>query len=163
DLTPGAFGQSGTVVLYGGNIDGEVRPGGLFSAGVWLDEGHKLGMDGRLFFLGRRSADFVAGSNCSPILARPFFDAFTGSQSAHLVTAPDIAAGKIGVGLRTRLWGSEANLCSQLATGDSFRLKALAGFRYLELSERLDIDEGTLLTLANPVGALGGATVFSSD
>src|SRR5262249_46328291 len=74
-----------------------------------------------------------------------------------------IAAGKIGVGLRTRLWGSEANLCSQLATGDSFRLKALAGFRYLELSERLDIDEGTLLTLANPVGALGGATVFSSD
>ena len=69
DINPGALGQPGTSVLFGGNINNQVRSGGRFSFGLWFNDENTLGIEGGYFFLGQRSVRFndsSAGGGSSP-------------------------------------------------------------------------------------------------
>jgi hypothetical protein len=137
DARPGALGQSGTKVLYGGAIDSEERSGGRFSAGLWLTDDHCIGLDASFFFLGSRSAPFSTSSTGDPILAQPIFDANTGQAIAYRLALPTGRAGSYTASVGDRFWGTEANARTALVQDDFLQWAVLAGFRYLDLSENL--------------------------
>jgi hypothetical protein len=157
----GALGQPGTSVLFGGHIENEERSGARFSTGYWLTDDHLLGIEGNFFFLGKRTVNSVASSASFPVIARPFIDATTGAETVSLVSFPGVQSGSVASSLSSRLSGTEANFRSEWTRTASYRIDLLAGFRYLELLESLQIDEAS--TVAPTVPAFGGASLTTSD
>jgi hypothetical protein len=149
DRAPGSLDSPNTSILFGGpGMDYRDRKGGRFSAGIWLDDEQTWGLDARYFFLGGRSIHASFVSPGSPVVATPFFNVNTGLQDSSLATFPGVTSGQIAVDAPTFLQGVEANLTGALVVMDRFRLDALVGFRYLNLQERLQITETSLVTLA---------------
>jgi hypothetical protein len=97
----------------------------------------------------------------APVLARPFVNAVTGTDSALVLSAPGVQAGAASVSALSRLFGAEANARLELCRGCLFHLDLLAGFRYLEIDDSLTIDSRT--TFAPNVLGLGGTSVVASD
>jgi hypothetical protein len=92
----GVLGAPGTAILFGGDrVNDDVRSGGRFTLGAWLDDCHTLGVEGDFFFLSSRGSGFDASSTGSPILARPFIDATTGQPNSQLIAFPGLLAGSI--------------------------------------------------------------------
>jgi hypothetical protein len=161
DPIPGALNQPGTATLFGGKIDQEEFSGGRVFAGMFIGENHLIGVDGSLFFIGQRTTEFAAASPGTTVLARPFFDAFLNTESSSLVSFPGLQQGSVDVRLDSRLWGGELNIRSEVMQTDGVGFHVLGGFRYLELSEALDIHEfDSLLPLG---GVFGGLQVDEHD
>jgi hypothetical protein len=91
--------------------------------------------------LEQRSTLFAAGSDAggSPLLARPVFNSSSGAATASLASSPGVFAGNVAAGNSDQLWGLEANLTGSLLENSGFRLRWLAGVRYLELDDTLDM------------------------
>jgi hypothetical protein len=162
DLNPGALGQPGTTVLFGGkNVDYGVFPGGRFAGAYWFGADQTAGLEGAFFFLGQRSTTFRVASDSggSPVLARPMIDAQTGEQAANLFAFPQGFAGGIAVSSSSELWGAEVNAVGNLVRRNGVSVDMLAGFRYLNLEEDLLINESATLL---PFGMAGfnGVTVL---
>ncbi len=159
---PGALGQPGTVVLFGGKMEGDdARGGARIHAGWWFDEEHTLGVDGGFFGLGQQSARFSAASLGTPALFRPFlnpgfaFNPATGTfvaipptQDAEAVAFPGALAGAVNVRLTSQFWGYDANLrtnlfngCFPCLPGSGWTVDGYAGFRGLGLDENLLVSE----------------------
>lgn len=139
---PGAIGEPGTTVLYGGNSVNNGPLSGLrFRMGYWFDECETCGLDGSFFFLGPRSTNFLASSSAYPVLGRPFYDVNHQQQSAETVTDPRGAFGSVMVNSSSFLWGGDLNFRRNLCCGCAWRIDGLAGARYLNLSENLDVLE----------------------
>jgi hypothetical protein len=149
----GAIGAPGTIVLFGGDIDNETRSGGRFRAGYWFDDDHCWGLDGRVFFLANRSVNFGAGSDQFPVLARPFFEQNTGTESAEIATSPGLATGTVAVNSFSRMWGAELNLRRNIWEGCCLRWDLLAGFRYISLREGISINENLVAAPTAPIFA----------
>jgi hypothetical protein len=139
--TAGVLGQPTTLPLYGGDIHNNLLSGGRFTLGVGVPGVDGLGFEGTYFFLGQRATHFVAGSNGTPILARPVTDVTTGTPVSQLVAFPGVVNGSVAVNSDSRLWGFEGNLRCCLCSGCNGFLHLLGGFRYLELDEGLFIGE----------------------
>lgn len=111
---PGVLGQPGTAVLFdGSNMDNQLRSGGRFTGGLWLNSCQTIGLEGSYFFLGCRTVQFDAlgsGAFGSTLIARPFFDVISGIENAQLVAFPGIASGAIRVSSPSCLQGAELNL-----------------------------------------------------
>jgi hypothetical protein len=141
----GVLGAPGTVVLFGGgDVDNKLRSGGRFTAGYWFDPCQTCGLEGSFFFLGKRSVSFDASSDTTPVIARPFINVLQGQESVELTALPGVATGSLHVDLSSRLWGAEANVRHLLCCGCGYRFDLLAGFRYLQLDEDLQISEDLL-------------------
>jgi len=182
---PGVLGpgQSGTSVIYGNSDMAQgPRSGARFTAGMWLDCCHTVGLDGSYFFLADRTSQFNAASDSTPgsaILARPFFDVLTGTQNAQLVAFPallnviniltpsglGIASGDIHASTYSRLQGADANVFCCLCSGCNYWVQTLAGVRWLQLNEGIAISENTHVNPLLPAGSpfFGGSTISISD
>ena len=149
ELTRGALGFGSTRIIYGdGNTLGGLRPGARFTAGYNLDPCGLCALEGSFFFLSRKNDSAFFDSNTTPVLARPFFNINTGMQDRQLTTSPGILPGDVFRGIgnvqidqSTTLLGAEVNHRRLLCGGCDFQLTALAGFRYLDLSEHLGFQE----------------------
>ena len=139
DAVPGALGQSGTQVLFGGDVNNPIRSGGRFRAGYWFTPDQTIGMDGSFFFLGGQNVGFGAASDGLPILTRPFLNVNTNKEDAFLVASPGSEAGSVTAAMSSFLWGAEANLRGMLFRGPSYQVSLLGGFRFLDLNESLCI------------------------
>src|SRR5262249_12725300 len=138
----GILGMPGTTVLFGGSgVDMEERSGGRFTLGYWLDPCQTWALEGSFFFLGERAGRFGATSDQFPLLARPFFNVNTGTEFSQVVTDPTRAVGGLSILLPSELWGAEANLRRNICRGCNGRFDLLAGFRYLDLHEGVNIQE----------------------
>jgi hypothetical protein len=160
----GILGQPGTALLFGGpgtNLNENVRQGGRFTLGYWLDPCHECAIEASYFFLGDHTQSFSANSNQFPLLARPFFRVNTGSEFSEIVTRPDVATGSVTIQAPTKLWGAEANVRHPLCCGCSYRVDGLAGFRYLDLREAVDITENVTTSPTQP--AFPNSHVVVSD
>jgi hypothetical protein len=146
-------------VLFGGGIDNDVRSGGRFRAGYWLDDEQTCGIEGGYFFLSSRSVNFAAGSADagSLVISRPFFNVITGMEDSELVSVPGVLNGTVAVNLSSRLQGAELNGICNVCCGCRGRVDLLAGFRYLELDEGLGITENLAV---NPSVPITGGTGF---
>jgi hypothetical protein len=185
-FTPGGLGQPGTQILFGGNnLDLGLFSGGRFTLGV-SGPGQQLGFETTYFFLGQQSQNFVAASSGTPSLFRPFFNATPNSpanpfptttagfvnlqpaSNAEIVAIAPFVHGSVAVNYQSQLWGAEANLRYPLFCGCNYKVDVLGGFRYLDLSESLTINESLTFSPAiatvPPNGpALVGVSNFLQD
>jgi hypothetical protein len=150
--------QPGTTVLLSGsalNVDDHF--GGRFTGGFWLDECYTVGVEGNFFFLPRVDKTFTASSGQFPgmVIARPFLDLNTMMESAQIATSPVLATGSVSAHQFSQLWGAEADLRCNLCCECAYRVDLLAGFRYVDLKEGLNITEDLF--------ALPGGSAFGGD
>jgi hypothetical protein len=131
-----------SILLFGGALDQEAQSGGRFTAGYWFDCCQDNGIEGSVFFLGQRSVHFTSSL---PLLARTFINAANGQPDAEATAFPGAEKGTINIAAPSRLWGGELDWRHNLCCGCWYRVDLLAGFRYVELDEGLDITENTLL------------------
>jgi hypothetical protein len=150
DPIPGAIGQPGTHVLAGGGSgSGSSRSGLRATVGYWLNEDHTLGVEVGGFFLENKNSSFGITSLGSPLIARPFIDAASGAQTVELVAAPGILGGAIAVSTTSAFNGAEANVRTNLWCNCNWYVDAFLGFRYLALTESLNVSEN--LTVLAPL------------
>jgi hypothetical protein len=161
----GILGQPGTVVLFGGDdvFRDSGYPGGRFTAGLWLNCEHTVGIEGSYFFLGSRSVDFTASGSAAgtQTIARPFFNALTGKEDSELVASPGLLSGTVHASLSSELQGAELNGLCNVCCGCNYRLDLLGGFRFLDLDENLGVEEH--LAVAPEVALIGGTTFDVTD
>ncbi|HEY1859023.1 MAG TPA: BBP7 family outer membrane beta-barrel protein, partial [Gemmataceae bacterium] len=140
----GILGQPGTQVLFGGpgtSLNSDVRQGGRFTLGYWLDSCQQCAIEGSFFFLENEQTRFLASSDAFPLLARPFFRINTGSEFSEIATRPDLTTGFVKVKSPTELWGAELNARHNLCCGCTYRIDGLAGARYLNLEDGIHVEE----------------------
>ena len=175
----GFIGQPGTQILYGGGPIGDsFHQGARFTTGLWLDDCQTCGVEASYFFLGESIQKFHADSNSFAILTRPFFrqNPPNPQESGQIVSfppgftfgnetaIPDVQ-GAVDVRTLTSLWGAEFNakecLCRCGARCGGYRVDLFAGFRYLDLQDRLTIQENLLVGQNDPVVAAGTRAVVT--
>jgi hypothetical protein len=155
-------------VLAGGILERDPFWGGRFTVGYYLDDCAEKAVELSGFFLGPRSANFRASSFEYQVLARPFFAANTNEEAVQLVSFPQEACGQVSIKAPSQLWGLEPNFICKLCCDCTWRIDALAGFRYLNLREALTIEETVIFDssvegvddLGHP---LAGSTIFVKD
>jgi hypothetical protein len=128
--------------------DREPGSGGRLALGCWAIQDNPwiaggirdLGAETVFFFVGQRSDNFV--DNISPNIVRPFFDVNNRLESGFVVAAPGLATGGVAAHSQANVWGAEANVWKNVYyddPGTTFSVSVMAGFRFLDLDERLDI------------------------
>jgi hypothetical protein len=160
--------RADTTVLFGGDgLNRGAQSGVRLTAGWWCDETGKEAIELSGFFLPQRSTNFSASSNQYPQLSRPFTDEITGTQSAQDTTFPGVAVGSVSVHAPSQLWGLEANLRCKLCCGEScwgaWRIDAIGGPRYLNLTESISITEDTQFTNNPNLGPYANQTDIVND
>jgi hypothetical protein len=143
----GVLGAPGTTVLFGGSgVNSDLRSGGRFTLGSWLDDCQKFGVEADYFLLESKDTEFAASSGGSPILARPFFGV-SGAPASQLVAFPGLVRGSVSAdAASTGLVGADALVRANLCCGCCYRLDAVGGYRFLRLADRLGIDENLVST-----------------
>lgn len=86
----------------------------------------------------RTSLASDAGGN--PLIALPFTDAQTGAPSRLLLSFPGMFSGNATVAATSQLWGGEANLAGHVLGRTWLNVDGIAGFRYLDLQETLNVN-----------------------
>jgi hypothetical protein len=153
DPVPGALGQPGTRQIFGGPLEDEAHDGARFTAGLALNAANTIGLEGSFLFLPRhRVGPAPVGGQ---VIARPFFDAVTGAESAVIVSSPDLVGGTVTGLITEQLFGFELNLRAGLWRTPCWFLSMLVGLRQLRLDDHLEIDEN--------VPVAGGVPVFGAD
>lgn len=162
----GFLGQPDTTVLFGDKqLLSSPHSGARFTAGYWVDPCQNVGIESSVFFLARRTESFNVGSAASPVISRPFFNLNQGIEFAENVSHPmQSLGGALSINATSQLWGAEANLRKNICCDCCYRLDLLAGFRYLDLYDRLDITELTTFDPAFPQNNPSGlGTVLGKD
>jgi Putative beta barrel porin-7 (BBP7) len=147
--TNGIVGQPGVSVLYGNQ-----------SAGSNIHNGYRFGfayrwrpcwgLDGRFFFLSDTGQSTSFSSDTISVLARPFTDINPPQNSAEIVASNLLVNGTITGGVivstSSYLWGADINARRRLCFGCNYNFDALIGYRYMNLTEELNISESSLRT-----------------
>jgi hypothetical protein len=168
---PADFGRVGaatTTILAGGGreLDLGTVSGFRINGGLWRAGDQRVGIELGGLYLSPSSYNRFARSSDQgiPLLARPFTNAATGVPASLVVSSPNSISGSALVRATTEFWGFEANGLLNLyrtCPGECrlWQLNLLAGYRYLQLDESLDVSSrSTVLTGTIPVG---GVTVGS--
>jgi hypothetical protein len=175
--------NSASTILYGapfspavGGNDTQNFPGfsgGRLTLGYVLDEERKLAAETRFLMLQNRSAGFTAEANSTdfggPGMRIPVFNTvpytpgsdtdLTVSENGLPVFIPGILAGKVSIANSLKLWGADATAVYSMYRSSRWELSALAGFRYLDLSENFDLSD----TLVGQSGPFVGQSGTVSD
>jgi hypothetical protein len=154
----GVLGSPGTQVLVGNegfDLGGHI--GVTLEGGAWLDDCRHWGVALGGFILERQGQGqlFTSDVGGSPVLARPFVNAITNENSSLAVSSPGITAGSVAYATSIQFAGGEANVVRNLAHSPECDVQLLAGFRYLDLSEELNVFHNSVLLS----GVLGGDPV----
>jgi Putative beta barrel porin-7 (BBP7) len=158
--TFGTLGGAGTSVLYGGNgLDYDAFSGGRFAGGLWLTPNHVIGVEGGGFLLEDKPLSFLAGSdaNGNPVLARPIFNATTGTETVELISAPGIVSGSVAVTSHSSLDGWDINLTTRCHYSNCSTLDLLVGYRNVHLGEDLNIYQSSTVLPGGVAGFAGSS------
>ncbi|HEX3148430.1 MAG TPA: BBP7 family outer membrane beta-barrel protein [Gemmataceae bacterium] len=141
----GAIGLPSTRILFGGgDLDYSRSPGFRLTVGGWLNN-DPVGVEATVFWLNSSDIMFGAASNGLglPAIYLPSFNVVTGNEG-RLTVADSLAgfAGGVGIRSQSRLWGWDANAVFALSRG-STEVTLLAGFRYADMSESLQIQSSS--------------------
>jgi hypothetical protein len=144
DTPTGALGQPGTTLLFGDTAFGSNTFGGVrFTVGYWLGGDAQVGLESTTLYLEQRRSFFSAsstGDTGTGTLAIPFFNNDAGFEDANVVGLEGTQSGAINIRLTQRLWGTEANVRFAGLGSGNLHISGLAGFRYLDLEESLDLE-----------------------
>lgn len=135
------LGQPGTDVLVGGeNIHNSWRSGGKATLGCWLDCDYTYGLEFSYFFIphgSKKSSAKSDGHLHSRVLAAPFFDVLSGTESSTGIAYPLSFSGKAHLKVSNSMQGGEINFVIDRDCGDCCDLNFLAGARYWNFNEQL--------------------------
>jgi hypothetical protein len=152
----GVLGEPGTEVLFGDESIGGAASGVRGSVGLRL--GHYFDcladwqVETSLMWLGstQHPDDFAAASGGEPILARPFFDASSGTQNSQLVAFPGVVEGGLSAEVSNELQSVGISLRRTMLGNECFHVEWLAGYRYFNFNEQLAIDQAMGLDPGTP-------------
>jgi hypothetical protein len=175
----GVIGRPGTQSIYGpGSQNNDLRFGYRMTVGAWLDDAARFAVEAQFLMTAAGGNQFNAFSPGVPILAVPVMNALTGAPAAEPIAVPGVANGSIHVATSTTgllgagVWLREnftrtddpcdsCHLCRRTGgccgagcdAGSAWycRIDSLLGYRYLHLSDNLEIDDQV-----NAVAALNG-------
>jgi hypothetical protein len=172
--------------IYGpGSQDNNMRLGYRLTVGGFLDDERRFALEANFMMTANGGNQFNAFSSGDPVLARPVQNALTGELVAEPIAVPGVANGSIHIATRTTgilgagIWLREnftrtddpCDTCHHCAGGGCnghgcggdpgakwyCRFDSLFGYRYLRLSDNLEIDD-----LINAVVALNGVPAGST-
>lgn len=158
----GVIGAPGTSIVGNTDLDYKAASGGRFTLGGWLDPcTQSIGLEGSGFFLERRPAGFGAQSSATgtPVIARPFVNAISGTEDAFLVSGPGQFFGGVSVGSSSRFYGWDGNFVFPWFTDGELKLDLLVGVRNLYLSEDLNIQQHSILLPGGAGGFVGNPVI----
>lgn len=169
----GRLGLPGTAIVIGDEpLDLGLRSGGRFTVGGWRDAAQTVGWEGNYCFYGSHAVGrdtFLPAAGLF-VLAVPFIDANTGAESSTFLSAPeplspggDTFSGAAFLSITSRFQGAELNGVLAGYTGDSFRLRLLAGVRWLQLTENLVFATSSPDVLSAGAPAAPDATFITED
>ena len=146
--TAGAIGQPGTQVLLGADSGMSFRTsaGGRLTLGGWLGQDDLIGWEASAFLLARRTSHFEASSDAAgnPPLYFPSFNTATNDERALPIADPlRQFSGSVLVTSTLQFWGAELNGVVCLWRQPGLEVTFLAGFRYVDLKENLQIQNPT--------------------
>ncbi len=142
----GILGEQGVTDLRGGDRleSRHDRYVGLrTSADWWFDDERTFAVQTDVFFLERDSTHFTVHPGDVSTLAIPFFGVRAQQNLSYVVSGFNPQFGDLTGGTtiysRMELFGQEANVLWNLARAPNFEWNVLAGGRFLQLRERLDL------------------------
>jgi len=144
DNFPGALGQPSTSVLFpNNNIHFNLMSGIRAQVGMFLDCDNRFSLELGGFWIMPTTESYIAGSdgNGNPLLARPIFNTSAGREGAFLNSAPDRIRGTFQADFRSLMAGAEINARYHAYIKERLHADALVGFRYMRLSEQMQIME----------------------
>jgi hypothetical protein len=162
DADPGALGQQGTSVIFGGPINFNMVSGARINTGLFLDDSgmFSLEADGLYLFPTKVVFNVSSSSAGTPIIARPIFDVLAGRERAYITSQPaafGTVVGSTGVTADSTLFGSEVNARCWTDCSQCCRANFLMGFRWLQLRESLSISDTLIPQAPNTLTFLGNA------
>ena len=174
----GVLGQNTTILFGNSTLNSNQFSGVRLSGGYWLDPCQLCGVEGSVFYLAPQTSRYSFDSANYPVLARPIqIQNINNQPSRELTATPGLSPdalfqlnGRIDISLPTQFWGADVNFRKNLCSGCDYRVDLLAGFRYLDLKEGLQIVE-SLTTQKNfpepsanpPIQVLKGDQFVSTD
>jgi hypothetical protein len=179
---PGALNAGGFPVSGEPRIDYGSLSGVRATVGTWLGGDGGLGVEVGGFILPKhtKTLRYASDANGNPVLGFRYIDTpgnpatpnaedvFQASVPAGNAFGVGPFAGSLAIASTTRLWGTEFNAVLGSSGGGGSRLQALAGFRYVDLSESLDLALQSTAIGGGAVNFLGNtfpapAAILTSD
>lgn len=160
----GFLGNSGTRILFGGDIDRGTLNGVRLRAGMWLDECRTVALEASGFYIQDQDRTTAFNSNQFAVLARPFTDVNPGGPNSEFLAFPGLATGTVAVASELNKFGG-ATLAARcpICTTCNSGLSATAGLQYLYLEETLTIVETPLGSPTNPFPGGAGTQFVLTD
>lgn len=132
--------------------------------GFALDEGGEVGVEAGGFWVNNATREFNYSSNQlgQPLLAVPFQDINTHAQSAYIVSFPGVNNGSINILAQSKILEVEGNLVynAYQSGGGPGGLTLLAGPRFMQIKEQLDLSTSSTTLGVPPVGGILGSSFF---
>ncbi|MCP4944621.1 MAG: BBP7 family outer membrane beta-barrel protein [Planctomycetaceae bacterium] len=141
--TAGELGQPGTEILFGEERTlHELRAGGRFTLGAWLDDRECQALVGRYWFAGRESTHYQTDFNETPVIARPFLNVTPSSSTEDtlLIAFPALREnGRISVSGNSDVFGADISVHQFLYGKYGATVDLVYGYQYMRLDEDLSI------------------------
>lgn len=134
----GVANTNGVGILRGGDrLDQPFHSGVRVETGYWFDRCQSWGIDASFFYMvtGTTSLDSSSGN---PLLARPFIAQPGNVPSSDVLAAPG-NSGLVNINSPLSFLGTDVNSRHTLYCESHTRLDFLAGYRFVRMSERLNI------------------------
>ena len=159
--TAGQLGEPGTEILFGEERTlTDLRAGGRFTIGAWLDDRECQALVGRFWFSGRESTHFQTDVNETPVIARPFLNVTppSSTEDTLLIAFPGLREnGRISVNGTSDVMGADISVHQFMYGKFGGTIDLVYGYQYMRLDEDLSISS-TLTNLdsggAVPVGTI---------
>jgi hypothetical protein len=140
DANPAALGQPGTSILYGGgSISPGMSSGGRIKGGLWFGDDRVYGVDASFFFLAPNTTTSSFSSPSNQVLALPFFDSLNNEAAASILAYPGQNSATFTAAVKNSLYGADTDFRVALWRSLHVQASLLAGFRYLQVNDSLDI------------------------
>jgi hypothetical protein len=141
----GVLGEDDTTILKGeSHFNDDVRSGGRFELGMWLDPAHRDSLALTYFFIGEGSAGYHVDVSDNPIIARPFFNVSSGAEDARLITYPNLVQGTVDISAVSSFQAASLEYRRQAVRSGRFKIDYLFGYMYAQLDENVTIRDSTL-------------------
>jgi len=157
--TAGRLDQATTVVLFGNEqVLRDLRAGGRFTLGKWLDRQECQGLVGRYWFAGQESMSFQTDQNETPVIVRPFMEVNTTTtqDDTLLIAFPGELDGSIRVNGSSNIMGADLSIHQFMYGKFGGTIDFLYGYQHLRMDQDLMISSSsTSLTSGTvPIGTV---------
>jgi hypothetical protein len=141
----GVLGQPATAILKGqSRFNDDVRSGGRFELGWWLDPSQRDSLAATYFFVGQGYASFHVNPADNDIIARPFLNITTGLQDSRLIAYPNLVEGTVDIEAESAFHAAAIEYRRRAVESGRFKVDYIFGYMYAQLDESVFIRDSSL-------------------